>query len=71
MNGDRTVSPGAVKEFFASHDGLFFELQTRLRLLHEHALKTGRRRLELRLVSTHPDGKGGIGFIGDYPYTPA
>lgn len=24
-------------------------------------------RLELRLVSTHPDGKGGIGFLGDYP----
>jgi hypothetical protein len=24
-------------------------------------------RLELRLVSTHPDGKGGIGFIADYP----
>lgn len=24
-------------------------------------------RLELRLVSTHPDGKGGIGFLADYP----
>src|SRR5262249_16093594 len=24
-------------------------------------------RLELRLVSTHPDGKGGLAFLGDYP----
>lgn len=24
-------------------------------------------KLELRLVSTHPDGKGGIGFLADYP----
>jgi hypothetical protein len=24
-------------------------------------------RLKLRLVSTHPDGKGGLGFLGDYP----
>ncbi|URK87237.1 hypothetical protein LP421_26930 [Rhizobium sp. RCAM05350] len=24
-------------------------------------------RLELRLVSTHPDGRAGLGFLGDYP----
>ena len=24
-------------------------------------------RVELRLVSTHPDGRGGLGFLGDYP----
>ena len=24
-------------------------------------------RLELRLVATHPDGKGGLGFLADYP----
>jgi hypothetical protein len=24
-------------------------------------------RLDLRLVSTHPDGKGGLAFLGDYP----
>lgn len=31
------------------------------RLLHKIA------RLELRLVATHPDGKGGLGFLAEYP----
>lgn len=30
-------------------------------------LLRGIARLELRLVSTHPDGKAGLAFVGDYP----
>jgi hypothetical protein len=38
----RDLSPG---EYLAAHGGPFFELQRRLGLLREHALKTGRRAL--------------------------
>jgi len=31
------------KEFLASHGGPFYELQRRLKLLHDHALMSGRR----------------------------
>lgn len=42
MNDTHAGTPVA-KEFLASHGGPFYELQHRLKLLHEHALMSGRR----------------------------
>lgn len=40
---DTRTEPAAAKDFLASHGGPFYELQRRLKLLHEHALMSGRR----------------------------
>ncbi len=42
---DRHADTSTAKEFLASHGGPFYELQCRLKLLHEHALRSGRRAL--------------------------
>ncbi len=43
MSDAHAGSPRLTKEFLASHGGPFYELQRRLHLLHEHALKSGQR----------------------------
>ncbi|KQY12164.1 hypothetical protein ASE23_28295 [Rhizobium sp. Root73] len=45
MTDIRNQNPEVTSDFLASHGGPFYELQHRLRLLHEHALKTGQRAL--------------------------
>jgi len=43
MHHATAVPMQKIEEFFASHGGPFYELQRRLKLLHEHRLMTGRR----------------------------
>ncbi|WP_426131892.1 hypothetical protein [Pararhizobium sp. PWRC1-1] len=45
MTDRRAGTPERVVEFLAAHGGPFYELQHRLRLLHDHALKAGQRAL--------------------------
>jgi len=43
MNNMHAGAPKATREFLVAHGGPFYELQRRLRLLHDHALMAGRR----------------------------
>lgn len=46
QSGERPVPEAASRlDFHAAHGGIFFELQRRLHLLHENALRTGKRAL--------------------------